>query len=287
MASMYSTIDPLPEKPELHPRLVIAMTNSGQDLNAKDEHNCCVMSMAMRSSATAALVLNSPLRLVETAPIQWHLQRGPIEKISCINQHWKHYLRRYGMGELRRVSNLHPNRGWSPLCLATCTDDIEVMKHCLEMGAEIDFEGSPYGSALMAAAGMNRIESVKFLVRHNAAIFYMGKQGFTTAVIAADTSQRVIDWLLVKRFQDQGKLEATSGSNRVVDDSSNASLRRSWCPTKIQLRLNADFERQPHESLLAYLRRLTIIEKQMRGRIVAVPKPEFIARSEISIVYQI
>lgn len=287
MASTYSTNDPLPKEPELHPKLVLAITNSGQDLNAKDENNCCIMSIAMRSPGTTVLVLNSPLQLAETAPIQWHLQRGPIERISCINQHWKHYARRFGMGEICRVSNLQPNRGWSPLCLATCTDAIEVMKHCLEMGAEIDFEGSPHGSALMAAAAMNRIESVKFLVRHNAAIFYMGKQGFMTAVIAADMSQRVIHWLLVKRFQDQGKLEATSDSSMVIDNSSNARPRLSWCPTKIQLRLNADFERQPHESLFAYLRRLAIIKTQMRGQIVPVPKPVFIARSEVSIVYQI
>lgn len=274
-------------RPALHPQVLAVMINSGQDLEAKDESHYSMMHAAMLGPKTSTLLLNSSLQLAGTDPFPWHLPGVPIEGVSYINQHWKHYLRRFDIPELRRVSNLQPSRGWSPLCLATCTDAIGVIDHCLEMGAEIDFEGSPYGSALMAAAGMNRIESVKFLVRRNASISYIGKQGFTTAVIAGETPQRVIDWLLVKRFQDQGKLEATSGSNKVVDDSSDPRSRFSWCPTNIQLRLNAEFERQPHESLFAYLRRLTIIKKQMRGRIVPVPKPEFLARSEISVVYEI
>lgn len=273
--------------PAFHPKALVVIMSSGQNLNVKDESNCSIMFAAMCNSNTATLVLNSSIEMSEIAPLPWHMLGGPIGYASCINQHWKQYLCRFGMNEFRRVLNLQPNRGWSPLCLATCTDAIDVMEHCFEMGAEVDFEGSPYGSALMVAAAMNRIESVKFLVRRNASIFYTGKQGFTSAVMAEVTPQRIIEWLLVKRFQDQGKLEATSDSHGAVEDPPNLRARLSWCPTRIQLRLNADFERQPHESLFAYLRRLAIIKEQMRGRIVPVPKPEFIARSKISVVYEI
>ncbi|KAI4602530.1 hypothetical protein KJ359_009778 [Pestalotiopsis sp. 9143b] len=287
MTSYHSINESFSLTPELHPKALIAIMNSGQDLNVKDEGNSSIMFVSMCSPDTATLVLNDSIQLTGTDPCPWYMLGRPIETASCINQHWKYYLRRFGMNEFRRVSNLQPNRGWSPLCLATCTDAIEVMEHCFEMGAEVDFEGSPYGSALMAAAAMNRIESVKFLVRRNASIFYTGKHGFTSAVMAEVTPQRVVEWLLVKGFQDQGKLEETSDSHGAAEDSSDVRARLSWCPIRIQLRLNADFERQPHESLFAYLRRLAIIKKQMRGRIVPVPKPEFIARSKISVIYDI
>ncbi|KAF7533510.1 hypothetical protein G7054_g7020 [Neopestalotiopsis clavispora] len=277
----------LPTKPELYPNVLFAVMNSGQDLNAKDESSCSIMLVAMGTPETANFILNSAIYLTSTGPYSWSMLKGPIEDTPWLNRFWDHYRRRFGLDELSRISNLHPKRGWSPLCLSTCTDAIGVMRNCLEMGAQIDFEGSPYGSALMAAAGMNRIESVKFLVRQKASIFYEGRQGFTSAVAIGASSHRVVQWLLVGRFQEQGKLEASPELGESTAETFPTGPHRSWFPTSIHLRLCGKFERQPHESSLAYLTRLASIKREMRGKVVPLPKPEFLATSVVTAIYDI
>ncbi|ETS86026.1 hypothetical protein PFICI_04051 [Pestalotiopsis fici W106-1] len=276
--------EPFPPNPTLHPKVLAAIMDSGQDLNAEEESNRSIMLVAMHNPETATLILNQPAQLTETGPFPWSMIGSMIEDVSWMNQHWKHYLRRFRMEDLRRVSNLEPRRGWSPLCLATCTDAVKVMEHCLEMGTDIDFEGSPYGSALMAAAGMNRIESVKFLVRHGASICYEGKEGFTSAVVVGASSQRVVQWLLVGRFQDQGKLEAVSESSTIITE--NVPIH-SWSPARLNFRLAGKFERQPDESSLDYLKALAEIKKNLRGQVVHLPKPEYLETSVVTAVYDI
>ncbi|KAF3008267.1 hypothetical protein E8E14_002202 [Neopestalotiopsis sp. 37M] len=261
--------------------------NTGQNLNAKDESSYGIMLVAMGTPKTATFILNCPIYLTSTNPSSWSMLSGPIEDTPWMNQYWDHYRRRFGLDEISRISNLHPRRGWSPLCLSTCTDAIGVMRNCLEMGAQIDFEGSPYGSALMAAAGMNRIESVKFLVRQKASIFYKGRQGFTSALVVGASSHRVVQWLLVGRFQEQGKLEAAPELGGSTTGTLTMGPHRSWSPISIHLRLCGKFERQPHESSLAYLTRLASIKREMRGKVVPLPKPEFLATSVVTAIYDI
>ncbi|KAJ3577762.1 hypothetical protein NPX13_g2797 [Xylaria arbuscula] len=171
-------------------------------------------------------------------------------------------LLQHGADLNRRLMNLHPDRGISPLCRAAAVDSLSVIDHCLEMGASIDFDGSSYGSALMAACANCRFEAVQYLVRRGASIVYYGELGLTSAIKMANGHKKIIQWLLVGQFTEQAKLEY----NKLQDPNDDLPLR---CWSGIQetsMRLTGDQERQPDESLESYVFRLSEIHRDMRGR---------------------
>ncbi|KAI1178872.1 hypothetical protein F4777DRAFT_586373 [Nemania sp. FL0916] len=164
--------------------------------------------------------------------------------------------------------NVHPEQGISPLCQAAAVDALEVIDHCLEMGASIDFDGSSYGSALMAACANCRLKAVKHLVRHGASIVYHGEFGITSAIKAADGHAKITAWLLVGQFTEQTKLEYSSPQDPTI-----APSIRPW--SGIQewpMKLTGYDEREPDEPLVEYVGRLAEIRDWMRGRMLPLRK---------------
>ncbi|KAI0509025.1 hypothetical protein F5B22DRAFT_638389 [Xylaria bambusicola] len=158
--------------------------------------------------------------------------------------------------------NLHPDQGISPLCRAAAVDALLVIDRCLEMGARIDFEGSSYGSALMAACANCRLRAVKHLVKRGASIVYHGECGLTSAIQMANGHEKIIRWLLVGQFIEQPKLEYCT-----FQDLNNSPPLRCWSGIQEEsMRLTGHYERRPNESLLSYISRLSTIRRDMRGR---------------------
>ncbi|KAF5005359.1 hypothetical protein FDECE_8171 [Fusarium decemcellulare] len=201
-------------------------------------------------------VLNSQINPETLQPLPWHwIVR--YEELPFLDATFNHFRRRFGDRYLKKWLNLQPDRGWSPLCWVASKGSIRAMENCLLMGAEIDFEGCPLGSALMIASACGKLEAVKLLVRKGAATSYVGRIG-SINVFSVTRSKKVKAWLLVGRFNDRLRLNASG-------DSETARLRKpiSYWSGIVQARykLVVWTARHASESALEYAKRLNWIKR--------------------------
>ncbi|KAI1121257.1 hypothetical protein F5Y10DRAFT_256692 [Nemania abortiva] len=243
------------------PELLYSAVQQGVDLNLTDHSQKTLIHSALCNEKATSYLLNLP-QVLDCDPFPWHAIGCQIHRIPWIDKHWRLFKRRIPATNLRRMMNLHPEQGISPLCQAAAIDALDIIDHCLEMGASIDFDGSSYGSALMAACANCRLKAVKHLVRRGASIVYHGEFGVTSALEMADGHKKIIAWLLVGQFTEQPKLEYP-----VLQDPNDALLFRPWsgCSQK-PMRLVGYNERQPNESLKDYIFRLAALRNWMRGK---------------------
>ncbi|KAJ3531214.1 hypothetical protein NM208_g8973 [Fusarium decemcellulare] len=216
-------------------------------------------------------VLNSQINPETLQPIPWHWLRRDC-KFPFLDSMFNHFRRRFHDRYLRTWLNLQPVRGWSPLCRAASRGSIKAMENCLLMGADIDFEGCPLGSALMIASACGKLEAVKLLVRKDAATNYVGRIG-PINVISVARSKKVKAWLLVGRFNDRLRLNASG-------DSETARLRKpiSYWSGIVQARykLVTWATRHATESALDYAKRLNWIKRKSFSDGIVSPVDGFI-----------
>ncbi|KAK8004617.1 glycoside hydrolase family 3 protein [Apiospora arundinis] len=142
------------------------------------------------------------------------------------------------------------------------------MDNLLGIGAQLDCDGCPLGSALMAACEHGRKNSVIFLARRGAALVYSSPSGFRSAYLAAQKFPDILNWLLVGRFVDQAKLStAPSCPNGLDGDNTVGSYAWSG-PRKVEFIITGAMERHPKESSLEYWTRLMREKKAWRGKVV-------------------
>lgn len=126
----------------------------------------------------------------------------------------------------------------------------------------MEMEGSLYGTPIMAAAAHGRADIVRLLVRLGARIFYRSGNGESrSAVYEARNQPRVLRWLLVLRFCDQGML-----TNAAVNPG---AVIRTWSGSHtVRYQLDAGETQSPNESSLQFARRLQIIKASKAGKVV-------------------
>ncbi|CAH0056401.1 unnamed protein product [Clonostachys solani] len=208
--------------------------------------------------------LNSPHLLDQLEPFNWQvLITGYIPPF--LNKLFRHYSRRLSRDDFQRWANLQPEKGWSPLCRAALFGHVVLIKNCLSLGAEIDFEGCPLGSALMVASTCGQLESVKILIKHGSAISYTGKEG-TMSALSVARSKAVRRFLLVGQFQGPKAI----GDADPRDNSSDDNKIRYWSGIA-QARLRLDpYIQDPELSRLEYAIALSRIRVEMRGRVASI-----------------
>ena len=114
--------------------------------------------------------------------------------------------------ELRRINNYfmvhgaHVNAigdkiGWIPLQLTVNYYDspfyLAHLQKLIDLGANINYRDVVDRTALMLAAGLGRIQSVKLLIKHGAYIDYEDKYGWTALMLAVYNNQIDIVTLLL------------------------------------------------------------------------------------------
>ncbi|KAI8649318.1 NACHT domain-containing protein [Fusarium sp. Ph1] len=203
-----------------------------------------------------SFLLNSELSLEALQPFPWHWL-GRHSAIGFLDTTFKQFRRRFGDSALKRWLNLQPNRGWSPLCRAASKGSIKIMENCLDMGADLDFEGCPLGSALMIASACGRLEAVRVLVRRGATVTYNGRIG-PVNVFSVARSRKVKSWLLVGRFNDRLRLHAADEAA-----THHCNNRVSYWSGIVQARfkLVGWTARHGEESAFDYARRLCQIKR--------------------------
>ncbi|CAG9989664.1 unnamed protein product [Clonostachys byssicola] len=208
--------------------------------------------------------LNSPRLLDQLEPFNWQLlktRRVPV----FLEKLFRHYSRRLSRDGFQRWANLQPKKGWSPLCRAAIFGDVVCVKNCLSLGAEVDFEGCPLGSALMAASTCGQLETVKVLVKHGSAISYTGKEG-TMSALSAARSKAVRRFLLVGQFQGPKAIGDVDPRSNSSDDKN----LKFWSGIA-QARLRLDtIDQDPEMSSLDYATFLARIKLDMRGRVASI-----------------
>ncbi|KAH6964615.1 hypothetical protein DER45DRAFT_557035 [Fusarium avenaceum] len=202
--------------------------------------------------------------LEDPQPFPWYLiTAGEVKNLSFLRENIVFVNKLLGSDSSKRWLNLNPTKGWSPLCRAASMDQISAMENCLSLGADIDFEGSPLGSALMIACACGQHSAVKLLVRKGANLGYHGKHGWIS-VMELTRSKAVRKWLLVGRFNDQMRLQ---GGSDVPTTGMQAQTGRWRGPIQVRVNLNGFEEIQEGESTLGYAKRLTAYRRSMYGRV--------------------
>ena len=115
-------------------------------------------------------------------------------------------LRRLSNGLLRKCIDSHcPGLG-TPLNRTATLPKVKVINLLLDAGAQIDLEGSKYGTPLMAACATGRLAAVKVLVARGAKTSYVKDGQVYGAFAAAKYHPQVRRWLLVGRFMEGPRL---------------------------------------------------------------------------------
>ena len=100
---------------------------------------------------------------------------------------------------------------------AACTysphGQIAIIDLLLDAGAELEADGGQYGTALMSACTVGRLQAVKDLVRKGAMTTYLRQGQPFSALRAAKHFPDIIRWLLVGKFVGEPNLLITYGEN--------------------------------------------------------------------------
>lgn len=250
-----------------HLDLLVWLVNRGLQLYIKNSKGWSAFQYASFDRTFSSFLLNFGSAF-ENIDAMTHVDPGNFMNPgpAWLNEHFNVYLRRLGTERLRALANLEPIDSWSPLCILASIGQTLTMNNILKLGADVDFEGSPSGSALMVACSSGRLEPVKILVRQGAAISYLGKSGTRSAVNAARNHKTILAWLLVDRFTEQRKL---SGSVEFDSAACTAEDVKPWSGVvRKGLIITGIAERQVHESARDYCFRLMAFKKDWRGKVV-------------------
>lgn len=250
-----------------HLDLLVWLVNRGFQLYTKNSRGWSAFQYASFGKIFTSFLLNfgstfENIDAVTYADPGDFMNLGP----AWLNEHFNMYLRRLGTERLRDLANLEPTDSWSPLCISASIGKTLAMNNILKLGADVNFEGSPSGSALMSACSSGRLGPVKILVRQGAAISYLGKNGIRSAVDAARNYQAILAWLLVDRFTEQRKLADPADSESAAHFAKDV---KPWSGVvRKELIITDIAQRQFHESARDYWFRLMVVKKEWRGKVV-------------------
>lgn len=115
-------------------------------------------------------------------------------------------LRSLPRDQALRLLNTRQNKQ-SPLCEAISMNSKMSLTKLIDFGADIEIEGSTYGTPLLHACAYDKLDMVRELVRRGARLEYVGQDGvYRSAVGVAKAFPRVVGYLIASRFWDQPRL---------------------------------------------------------------------------------
>lgn len=246
-----------------YPEVFTMLVRSDVSPHTMDNFGVSPTQLVMVYGMMTTFILHDGISLSGVPPLAWHAFMGP--SFSFLSQDFKRYLRKLGRHELGRIANLYPKESWSPLCRFALSADVETLGNLLELGADIDHEGSPEGSALMVACASGVMASVKFLVRRRASLCYQAPDGQLRSALeeASKTSASITHWLLVGRFTEQARIGPPVPAEQAEE------VTRCWSGgATAEYLIMGDNKRRPYESPLDYHTRLMKIKEEMRGEVV-------------------
>ncbi|KAH7259564.1 uncharacterized protein BKA55DRAFT_300847 [Fusarium redolens] len=249
------------EEVSLNPGTLDNLSKLKFDLLREDETGRSMMHYILGEEDLVDWVLGSDQDLSGTTPFPWHLEWCEFSGLALLTSSFERLRHKMPADLFRKVLNLEPSRGWSPLCHAAALNRVDIVANCLEMGADIDFEGSCFGSAVMNASACGSLDAVKVLVRNGASVTYTSKRGFISCFLVAGT-EAVREWLLCGRFKGQMHLAAESDSECLQEEVPWSGY------VEARVLLYGGRARWPEESALEYAKRLSKMKKRWQGQVL-------------------
>jgi hypothetical protein len=231
------------------------------DLLGEDEAGRSMMHYILSEEGLVDWLFCSGQDLNGTTPFPWHLEWCEFCDLALLTSSFKRLRRKMPTDLFREVLNLEPSRGWSPLCHAAALNRVDIIANCLGMGADIDFDGSCFGSAAMNASACGSLDALKLLVRTGASVTYMSKRGLISCFVVAGT-EAVRQWLLCGRFMDQKRLAAERHWGLVQEEVPWGGY------VEARVLLYGSRARWPDESTLDYAKRLSDLRKTWQGKVL-------------------
>jgi len=242
--------------------IYLLLLDSGLDLSSIDGYVAPALVLEiLQIPELRCLVISRRISLDGCQPVIWGSGR-----IDWEEDWWYSFdlvARAVGRQAIRRVLNVRPSEGKSPLSFAAMHGSVEAMRHLVSLEADIEFDDPTYGTPLMVACEYGFLEPVKFLVRLGARLAYGSGNKYHSALHAARKHPHVISWLLVERFRDQPKIDlATYGPG-----SSEGTQRPRGGVRKLELPLTGIRARRTDESSFDWLVRLREMARSFRGKV--------------------
>jgi ankyrin repeat protein len=254
-----------------NPEAFANFIRKGASIHLEDRYGSTGLHEAMGSGVFSAWILNSGLDMELSSPFSWVSIVDT--RVAWITNHFKLYRKRFGQTVLQRIANTEPadSFGWSPLCLMAAEGNTTGMENLVELGARLDHEGSPQGSALMTACANRDLESVKCLVRNGASLSYISSrpntQGQTMSCLtAAQGSASITNWLLVGRFTERYRITQPPQDLGDLGRGRSEPVKHWAGIIEAEFVITGIHERQPTESSCEYFVRLRNIRREMTGK---------------------
>lgn len=138
----------------------------------------------------------------------------------------------------------------------------DFIRVCIKAGANLEMTRKNGDTALIAACRAGKLLSVACLVRNGAKPEYEHQGRMFNAYIAANGHPEVVQWLLVERWTEQGKLGSEPAN------SGEQVQYQSWTGVRtVMIPLRGNFERPKGSSLFDYAKYLHEVSKR-RWRIL-------------------
>ncbi|KAK2754802.1 hypothetical protein FQN54_006695 [Arachnomyces sp. PD_36] len=230
--------------------MFLYLLDLGVDPTEIADYGTCALHVGLRYSKFLGMILRRNM-MVRCPPL-------PINEFSLLDR--LHNLL-YAIGRLRRcmpikqlrsIIDIEPPGQTSLLCRATAAGLLDGMEELFKIGADIEHEGSEHGTALMSACFIGEFDAVRLLVRRGARLSYESEGKIRSAFTLARQFPEILEWLLVKRFVRQEKLEFTG-----LPDAPEREIRPWSGITVGKLDLKGTYRRKWDESSIEYAERLS------------------------------
>lgn len=193
---------------------------------------------------------------------------GDSRRITLLYQILPKMIRVLGKDKVKSMISTELTKGISPLCDAARRGYPRLLGTLLDLGAEIEFQGHPLGTALMVASIRGELSCVRDLVRRGAAIYYQTRDSnypSRSALANAEQYPEIRRWILVERYTEQAKISHRPFESIDVD----GNTVRPWSGIRqVQYPLVGARARSCFESSFQFLCRLSGIRRSMRGTVV-------------------
>ena len=143
-------------------------------------------------------------------------------KLYQIIMEFFNHIRMGNLEKLKLMVEANPSvlanpdaRGFTPLVMATYSDQVAVTKYFLEQGAPVNYQDPMIGNtALMGVCFKGNIEMIQLLLEHGADVNLKNKKGSTALIFATQYGQAAAAKLLIN----------AGAATDVVDVDGNSAL---------------------------------------------------------------
>lgn len=196
---------------------------------------------------------------------QGSISFNPLARLSCHQTPFflRQFLRSMPPATRQILVGQDDNTFGTPLCAAASRGRRKTVELLINFGADIEQCGSSFGTPVLSAIICGKLDIVKFLVRKGARLEYSDGDGHCRSGLKASLPHpKITRWLLVGRYQDQGKLaNSPYGTDQIVKPwSGKRTIKVALLPSEL---------RSWGESTLDYCTWLYLLNTRLIGERIA------------------